>query len=534
MQQSLLRVGSAREVLLYQPGERIGDWVVVRMLGEGGMGAVFECHNVLSERMKAAVKVMKPHDLGESKKRFVRELELLAAVNHPAVVRVLGGGEDAAKGYLYMAMELLDGQELGDRLTEGPLSWEEAAAYFQQLGAGLLAAHQLGVTHRDIKPQNIWLCGDGTAKLLDFGIAVQAGGTKLTRQGAVPGTLAYMAPEIFEGTKPDHPADIYALGQVLWECLTGKEAFPEADGMSAEQTMARTMGMKITMEALDPGESVPAPLRELCKRTTDPEPESRMHDLHGFLELLGETGVSGNAPVPRRRPTQAQRTGAPAGPDTGGNTFALDLEQAGDNAMDPEPFHQPPAKRRSGALWMAGGAGLLVVGGGSVIALLLVMVLVIALMGSGSSTTTTVPQQPDRPPAVAQQQQTPSTTPASSDCYVSKKREAIVAQLPIELTPGRCVDQAIRRSDKDTLKTNYVVQFSTAPGTTYEQVVSDLAPKMTVAGFSVDRPPLDFTQSGYTFSGWTSDRSQLMSVSLRKEHGEVVVDLVYQRPLVAN
>lgn len=285
-------------------GDRIGDWIVDKTLGEGGMGAVFLAHNVLSAKVRAAVKVLKPHSMGDARKRFVREVELLASVQHPAVVRVLGGGEDSERGLLFMAMEFLEGEELGDRLARGPLSWQEASTLFQQLGSGLLAAHKLGVVHRDIKPQNIWICADGSGKLLDFGIAVQSGGTKLTRAGAVPGTVSYMPPEVFQGKTPDHRADIYALGIVLWEALTGKEAFPEDPTTSQKQAIVQIMGQKLQSEPLDPGDTAPVPVRELIRQATDPEPTVRLSDLEAFVQVLKSARESNSTyELPPRAPT---------------------------------------------------------------------------------------------------------------------------------------------------------------------------------------------------------------------------------------
>jgi len=295
-------------VSLLKRGDRIGDWIVDDELGEGGMGAVYRCHNTLSTKIGAAVKVLKPHGLGRARERFLREVELLASVQHPAVVRVLGGGEDTERGLLYMAMELLHGEELSDRLKRGPLDWDEACRIFQQLGAGLLAAHDKGVVHRDIKPQNILLCDDGTAKLLDFGIAIQTGGEKLTREGQVPGTVSYMAPEVFEGKKPDHRADIYALGLLLWEALTGKEAYPEDPTTTQQQNLVRIMGEKLRSEPLDPGSKYPRGVRDLIARCTTPEPERRLNELTLFVKVLEHGGgATGDLKVAPPRPGRRSR-----------------------------------------------------------------------------------------------------------------------------------------------------------------------------------------------------------------------------------
>jgi len=284
-------------------GDRIGDWIVVEKLGEGGMGAVFRCHNVLSDKIQSAVKVLKSHDLGEARKRFVREVELLATVRHPAIVQILGAGIDEQRELTWMAMELLDGEDLSDRLKRGPLEWAEASRLFKILGEGLLAAHDKGVVHRDIKPPNIMICSDGSPKLLDFGIAVQAGATKLTQDGLVPGTVAYIAPEVFEGDKPDHRADIYAMGLVLWEALTGREAFPEDGVSSAGQSVVKIMGDKLRSEPMDPGSGFPEPLRDLVRHATDPEVDTRLHHMDEFVRVLAETGEHRVRKAGRRRTT---------------------------------------------------------------------------------------------------------------------------------------------------------------------------------------------------------------------------------------
>jgi serine/threonine protein kinase len=285
-------------------GDRIGEWVVESQLGEGGMGAVYACHSGLSQRVRAAVKVLKPHDLGAARERFVREVEVLASLKHPAVVQVLGGGEDPSRGLLYMAMELVEGEPLSDRLKRGPLGWDEACRLFSELGDGLVLAHRAGVTHRDIKPENIMITREGRPKLLDFGVAVQTGAERYTQDGSVAGTLAYMAPEVFQGEQADSRADIYALGLVLWEALTGKSAFG-GENDSGGAVVARMIGAKLSAEPMDPGPSSPEAVREAVRRATDPIRESRLHDLEQLVIALraarGETSS-----LPPRPPTDAR------------------------------------------------------------------------------------------------------------------------------------------------------------------------------------------------------------------------------------
>ncbi|MCK6514501.1 serine/threonine protein kinase [Myxococcota bacterium] len=296
-------------------GDRIGEWVVESQLGEGGMGAVFACHSGLSQRVKAAVKVLKPHDLGAARERFVQEVEVLASLKHPAVVQVLGGGEDLSRGLLYMAMELVEGEPLSERLKRGPLGWDEACRLFSELGDGLVLAHRAGVTHRDIKPENIMITREGRPKLLDFGVAVQTGAERYTQDGSVAGTLAYMAPEVFQGAQADPRADIYALGLVLWEALTGKSAFG-GENDSGGAVVARMIGAKLSAEPMDPGPSSPEGVRDAVRRATDPIRESRLHDLEQLVLALraarGETSsLPPRPPTDARPPVNAAKPAAP-------------------------------------------------------------------------------------------------------------------------------------------------------------------------------------------------------------------------------
>ena len=206
---------------MLRPGDRIGDWEVVLPLGQGGMGSVCRCRHALSHRIEAAVKVLKPTDMAGARERFIREAEALHALSHPAIVRVHGFGLDARTELLWLAMELVSGQNFEFLLQDGEFPSERAAEIFGTVAEGLAYAHSRGIVHRDIKPGNLMLRDDGRAILLDFGIAVQEGHERLTQEGVVPGTVAYAAPEqVTFGTDHD-PAlsDLYSLGQVLCGAL---------------------------------------------------------------------------------------------------------------------------------------------------------------------------------------------------------------------------------------------------------------------------------------------------------------------------
>ncbi|MFK7930696.1 MAG: protein kinase [Myxococcota bacterium] len=296
-----------------QRGERLGDWVVDRPLGAGGMGSVYRCHSVLAEDVVAAVKVLDRRESTDFERRFVQELRTLSNLNHPAIVRVLGGGRHETEGFLYLAMELIDGEDLHTRLGRGPLNVPEALAVFGPVSDALDYAHASGVAHRDIKPANVMIRSDGRPVIVDFGIAVSSGATRHTQDGTLPGTMAYLPPEAFAGVLPDPKAtDAYALGVVLWESITGEEPFAADPTSTMGQQLAQIMGQKLQSEALDPGDPIPPPVREAIRRTTDPEPASRLIDLAKVRALLE---------------------------DAAGRTYTLDLPPL-------RPPAKPPAKRR--------------------------------------------------------------------------------------------------------------------------------------------------------------------------------------------
>lgn len=274
---------------MLNPGDQIGDWIVEAILGEGAMGAVFRCRNALTERISAAVKVMKPERVEDVRDRFLREVESLDGLNHPAIVRVKGWGEDTERGLLWLAMDLVEGEDMSDRLRKGAMTVDEAVAVFTPLAEGLAHAHGQGICHRDIKPANI-LVSKGSGRLVDFGIAMDSGRTRMTAMGQVPGTPAYLAPEVFGGSPVPAALDIYALGQVLCEALTGREAFPEQPNLGTTQRLANLMGQKVQSGPLDPGEGCPEYLRALVRRATHPQPNGRLATMDEFVRgINGET-----------------------------------------------------------------------------------------------------------------------------------------------------------------------------------------------------------------------------------------------------
>jgi serine/threonine protein kinase len=272
-------------------GERIGDWIVDEALGEGGMGTVYRAHSAFSELVTAALKVLKPSAELDARARFVREAEALAALRHPAIVRVLGVTEDLERGRLALALELAHGQTLRDRLLRGPMPVAEALGVFPPLAAALAHAHEAGVAHRDVKPANVVLCADGP-RLVDFGIASSVD-LETLKSSERMGTLGYMAPELFR-SEPVEPraADVYALGLILHEALTGHRVFVHEGSPSA--VAASIVGRKLAQGELDPGPTVPERLRDLVRRATAPDPAARpsMAELRdGLAQLVERRGA---------------------------------------------------------------------------------------------------------------------------------------------------------------------------------------------------------------------------------------------------
>ena len=213
---------------------RLGEYRVLRLLGVGGMGAVFEAEDVKLKR-RVALKVMRPSlaAVTAARQRFLREAQSAAALQHDNIISIFQVGED--RNVSFLAMQLLEGESLADRLKrESPLPVEEVLRIGREVAQGLAAAHERGLLHRDIKPDNIWLeGGNGRVKLLDFGLARAVDdGVQVTQTGAIIGTPKYMSPEQATGDELDQRSDLFSLGSVLYELATGRAAFERKNLMS--------------------------------------------------------------------------------------------------------------------------------------------------------------------------------------------------------------------------------------------------------------------------------------------------------------
>ena len=204
-----------------------------RQVGAGGMGRVYQATDEASGRV-LAIKLIQEVRGEQAISRFIAEADILESLDHPAIVAYVGHGT-TADGAQYLAMDWLEGEDLGQRLARSTLSVPETVALGLRVADGLAAAHRAGIIHRDLKPSNIMLVGGDVdrATLVDFGIARRVGSDNLTRTGELVGTPGYMAPEQVRGRRDvDGRADLFALGCVLYQCLVGHPPFPGDDIMT--------------------------------------------------------------------------------------------------------------------------------------------------------------------------------------------------------------------------------------------------------------------------------------------------------------
>ena len=255
---------------------------ILNLVGEGGMGAVYRARDRELER-EVAVKVIRP-ELARNAQvllRFKQELILARQVTHRNIIRIFDLG--SAEGLRFITMEYIEGEDIAQVLARrGKLSATEAVQIVVQVARGLEAAHAEGVVHRDLKPQNIMLDAQGKASVMDFGIARSADSSNMTRTGALLGTPAYMSPEQAQGLKAGARSDLYALGVIFYEMLTGKIPFDAENPMAA--LVRRIHETPATTAEIEP--TVPKPVNAIVMKMLATKPEERYQSAGELLADL--------------------------------------------------------------------------------------------------------------------------------------------------------------------------------------------------------------------------------------------------------
>ncbi len=271
----------------FEIGSRVQDYEILGELGAGGMGKVYKVRNVISDRVEA-MKVLLPDLAGQQElgSRFLREIKLLASLNHPHIAALHTAL--SAENQLLMVMEFVEGSPLDERLRAGRIPLPEVFRYMDQMLSALGYAHHQGIIHRDIKPSNIMLTSDGNIKLMDFGIARAATDSQLTRTGATLGSLHYMSPEQLTGDAMDARSDLYSLGVSFYEMATGQRPFE--GGSEYSLMVAKVQQPPRAPVEIDP--AIPKGLNDLILTSLARNPAQRFQSADAFRSALQSTARS--------------------------------------------------------------------------------------------------------------------------------------------------------------------------------------------------------------------------------------------------
>jgi serine/threonine-protein kinase len=386
-----------------EPGRRcLGDrYELHQLIAAGGMGQVWRAHDLALHR-PVAVKVLRSEYTGDPTfvARFRAEAQHAASLSHPNIAAVFDYGEEIAQDgtgetLAYLVMELVEGEPLSALVArEGGLGTETTLSLLRQTAFGLGEAHRAGMVHRDVKPGNILVRPDGSVKITDFGIAWSARSVALTRTGQVIGTPQYLSPEQAEGRPATPASDVYALGLIGYECLTGRPAF-EGDN-------AVTIALKQVRQEPEPlpGE-LPVEVRALIGRALAKDASTRFPDGAAFVAAIDD--VLAGRPLPEAPPTRAVAAGGVVPPP---------------RSTGPETLHtgsvaRPPTARRRGraAMVLLPLLGLLA-GAGIAVALL-----------------QAVAGEPSGSPAEAAEQRDSGKIVLDADQYIGQPVDEVVRRL---------------------------------------------------------------------------------------------------------
>ena len=435
-------------------GNVVGSYKITEKIGEGGMGAVFKGIDLMLER-EVAIKMLRPELASQPHvvERFRSEAVTLAKLNHPNIATLfsfLRQGED-----FFMVMEFVRGETLDSLIRRsGAMRCDTAIALFCQALEGIDHAHRMGIIHRDIKPANMMLTETGTLKVMDFGIARVLGTSRMTKQGNIVGTIEYMSPEQVRGQETDARSDIYSLGILLYEMLTGRVPFSsdsEFDLMkmqiddapqpprvfsaqipqAVEQAIMRALAKRAEARFQGAGEfrnalsgglgTAPAPMRAV-QSVPSPEPTQIMGSMGGSLggSQVGGQPMSGVSPKETRLATDAS-VGSPGDQikqtrlaGEGNAAFAYGASQSPAGMYQPAPAPAPAKSNLK--LFIGIAAALLVVIVGAAVVLL------------------SVGQKPAAPPTAPTSQPVQSATPSPAPS-AGAGQPSIPVQTPPQSVP---------------------------------------------------------------------------------------------------
>lgn len=286
-------------------GKTISHYRITEKLGEGGMGVVYKALDTTLDR-HVAIKFLPPHLKSDqqAKTSFVHEAKAASALNH-ANIAVVHEIDETPEEQMFIVMAYYEGQTLKDKLERGTLNVDDTIAIVTQLTSGLGKAHEKDILHRDIKPANILMGDDGHAKLADFGLAKLAGRTQMTKTGSTLGTVSYMSPEQASGGDVDHRSDIFSLGVVFYELLTGKRPFPGDHDAAVLYGIMNNDPKPLVSYRSD----LPQGLQGIVEKTLCKDPSKRYQtagELLNDLKALGSGGAISESHA-KRRPSSTIR-----------------------------------------------------------------------------------------------------------------------------------------------------------------------------------------------------------------------------------
>ena len=336
----------------FTAGQRLGDYEILEVLGAGGMGKVYKVRNTISDRIEA-MKILLPNlsSQQELADRFLREIKLLASLNHPNIAQLRTAL--TIDNQLVMIMEFVEGVTLASRILEGPLPAAAAVNYTDQVLGALSYAHKMNIVHRDVKPANMMLTPQGVVKLMDFGIARSASDRGLTMTGTTLGSLNYMPPEQVKGEPADARSDLYSLGIALYEMATGRLPF---QGDSSYSLMAAHLNEQ-PRPPIEYRADIPETLNQIILISLEKDPAKRFQSADAFRNAL--KNVPGAAriatqpaapaitPTPRLQPSQTTVFESPV-PGSGGSATALFTGSSTDNSATLLPDSTPASAPRPG------------------------------------------------------------------------------------------------------------------------------------------------------------------------------------------